>query len=625
MHKMLYISTILMVLLASFFLIANRGGTESARVASDILTIRVDAEKDLGQIPYLLRPGIGNIWGPDPNEAPSPRIQRKFIRDMKVGLVRISVERILGSSKNYDDFIKKLNLYDGLILDIVKRGGSPIILIAQMPRWLASKGSQKRPSGFSWTISQTSPPKDYEMWAKVVSAIVGHYNKELGMDLRYEIWNEPDLTEFWTGTAEDYLKLYKYSVLGAKRADFKAKLGGGVAWWSAGMQAIGGVDEWKETDENYLKNSLLYNLIRYSNETGLPELGYKRLPIDFLIMHMYEVDPVYIARPIKQIRRWLKESGYDNDMKLIIDEWNTWSPVPYDPNLSWLDVKHDTEYGAAYAASFLYWADKGGLDLQSFFSLDSGGRGITLKGNKEFIGGTGIFTPSEVIKPVYNTFKLFSMLQDRRIEIEISDDRYVNGIATRDNNGISLLFTNFVYEPKSAFRRALIELSEAKGYSKEYYLSKGVTLEQVQGILDGKLSVEGLPISEEIKEVLRKAFSRYQEHLKAQTTARTIEISFKNIPFKSNIRYERYIIDSNHSNSYFVRGRIEDIFNRLEQQGIYWEKAFEKAEEINQWAEVRLQKVEEKIINEARDYRETLTLNPYATGLILLTRIEDKK
>lgn len=622
---MLYISTMLMVLLAFFFLIADRGGTESAKAASDILTIRVDAEKDLGQTPYLLRPGIGNIWGPDPSEAPSPRIQKKFIQEMKVGLVRISIERILGSSKNYDDFSKKLNLYDGLILDIVKKGGSPIILIAQMPRWLSSKGSQKRPSGFSWTISQTSPPKDYEMWAKVVSAIVGHYNKELGVDLRYEIWNEPDLTEFWTGTAEDYLKLYKYSVLGAKRADINARVGGGVAWWSAGMQAMGGVDEWKETDENYLKNSLLYRLIRYSNETGLPELGYKRLPIDFLVMHMYEADPVYIVRPLKQIRRWLKESGYGNDVKLIIDEWSTWSPVPYDPNLSWLDIRHDTEYGAAYAASFLYWADKGDLDLQSFFSLDSGTRGIVLKGNKEFIGGTGIFTPSEVIKPVYNTFRLFSMLQDRRINVEISADRHVNGIATGDNNRVSLLFTNFIYDPGSAFRKALIELSQAKGYSKEYYQSKGVTPEQLQGVLSGRISIEELPIPGEIKEVLRSAFNIYQERLRAQKTPKSVEISFDNLPFKSNFRYERYIIDSNHSNSYAVKERIEDIFNKLEREGIYWEKAFEKAEEINQWPEVRLQKVEEKIINDARDYRETLALNPYATGLILLTRIEDKK
>ena len=63
------------------------------------------------------------------------------------------------------------------------------------------------------------PPKDYEKWARICEHIVRHYNEGWANGFNFgitywEIWNEPEngpkpeLNQMWTGTAEEYYRLY---------------------------------------------------------------------------------------------------------------------------------------------------------------------------------------------------------------------------------------------------------------------------------------------------------------------------------------------------------------------------------------------------------------------------------
>ena len=73
------------------------------------------------------------------------------------------------------------------------------------------------------------PPKDYEKWAELIYRWVRHaverYGKAEVESWYWELWNEPDI-HYWAGTAEEYNKLYDFTVDAVKRALPTARMGG---------------------------------------------------------------------------------------------------------------------------------------------------------------------------------------------------------------------------------------------------------------------------------------------------------------------------------------------------------------------------------------------------------------
>jgi xylan 1,4-beta-xylosidase len=83
----------------------------------------------------------------------------------------------------------------------------------------------------------TYPPKDYKKWADLVYAWVKHsverYGKAEVESWYWELWNEPNIG-YWSGTVEEYCKLYDYTADAAKRALPTIRMGGpettGPSW-----------------------------------------------------------------------------------------------------------------------------------------------------------------------------------------------------------------------------------------------------------------------------------------------------------------------------------------------------------------------------------------------------------
>jgi xylan 1,4-beta-xylosidase len=48
-----------------------------------------------------------------------------------------------------------------------------------------------------------TPPKDYQQWSMLIHSLVGHWVDRYGIrevaEWFFEVWNEPNLTAFWTG------------------------------------------------------------------------------------------------------------------------------------------------------------------------------------------------------------------------------------------------------------------------------------------------------------------------------------------------------------------------------------------------------------------------------------------
>ena len=75
-----------------------------------------------------------------------------------------------------------------------------------------------------------TPPKDYEQWATLIRKLTAHWVDRYGAaEVRkwfFEVWNEPNLKAFWTGSQEDYFKLYRRTVTAIKSVDESLKVGG---------------------------------------------------------------------------------------------------------------------------------------------------------------------------------------------------------------------------------------------------------------------------------------------------------------------------------------------------------------------------------------------------------------
>lgn len=130
---------------------------------------------------------------------------------------------------------------------------------------------------------RTDPPKDYDKWARICEHIIMHYNEGWADGFHYnitywEIWNEPDNinvtpSELWSGTPEDFYRLYDVAAKHLKKRFPNIKVGGYSSW---GFTAITKPD-YTPTHKYIL--DFFINFLKYIKEHGSP--------IDFFSWHSY--------------------------------------------------------------------------------------------------------------------------------------------------------------------------------------------------------------------------------------------------------------------------------------------------------------------------------------------------
>ena len=112
-------------------------------------------------------------------------------------------------------------VYDGLI----DHGVSPLIELGFMPQKLAS-GS----ASFGFYKGNITPPRSVESWADFIRQFVIHLIDRYGIatvrNWPMEVWNEPNLPFFWTGTQQAYFDLYKATAVAIKSIDRNLQVGG---------------------------------------------------------------------------------------------------------------------------------------------------------------------------------------------------------------------------------------------------------------------------------------------------------------------------------------------------------------------------------------------------------------
>ena len=158
------------------------------------------------------------------------------------------------------------------------------------------------------------PPQDFEKWARICEGIVRHYNEGWANGYRHrirywEIWNEPENGPMWTGTKEEYFKLYSVTANRLKRRFPELKVGG---YAGCGFYAV----TRKESDAFH--QSLLAYFTQFLDYVSAPET---KAPLDFFSWHIYNDNPQEVVEHANYVTGVLKQKGFAH-AENILNEWN---------------------------------------------------------------------------------------------------------------------------------------------------------------------------------------------------------------------------------------------------------------------------------------------------------------
>ena len=167
----------------------------------------------------------------------------------------------------------------------------------------------------------TAPPKDYDKWARICEHIIAHYTEGWAdgffYDITYwEIWNEPDnvfwpdAPQMWSGTAEEYYRLYEVAAKHLKARFPKIKIGG---YASCGFYALTS----QNVDENTAK------VHQYFIDFFLGFLDHVKksgAPLDFFSWHSYSDTKATLVWE-RFVAEKLREYGF-GDIENHINEWD---------------------------------------------------------------------------------------------------------------------------------------------------------------------------------------------------------------------------------------------------------------------------------------------------------------
>ena len=290
-------------------------------------------------------------------------------------------------------------------------GMKPFVELSFMPRALASGDK----AVFNYRGNVT-PPHDYSQWAALIGRLVTHWVERYGaQEVRewfFEVWNEPNLKEFWAGTQEDYFKLYRHTVEAIKEVDAELRVGGPVT----------AKNEWIEEFLDFCEKH--------------------NLPADFVTTHHYPTDAFGnegddTETQLAQSRRSvLREQAQDVRRRarakpVYYTEWNT-SSNPRDP-------LHDEPFAAAFVTKTVMEA--GGLVEGYSFWTFSDIFEENYFPSMPFHGGFGLMNLHGIPKPSYRAFELLHHLGTEALLVDGSHET-VDAWVVRKGQTLTVLLTN---------------------------------------------------------------------------------------------------------------------------------------------------------------------------------------
>jgi len=314
-------------------------------------------------------------------------------------------------------------------------GMRPLVELSFMPTAIASGGE----TVFHYRGNVT-PPRRLADWTELLARLAAHWIERYGLDevARWplEVWNEPNLTAFWTGGQAGYFELWRASWQALKAVSPRLQVGGPAT----------------------AANGWLEDFVAFCDA--------HRCPPDFLSTHYYPTDAFgaidsdtvsqLADAPAHVMRDRAREARAAAGARpLYYTEWNITSN-PRDP-------MHDGPFCAALATRFALdmdaWADA--ASWWSFTDVFEENYFPSVP----YHGGFGLVNLYGVPKPVYRGFELLARLGTRRWEVAGAHPTVAAQVGAGDDDGSTAVLLTNVAHPRHPVgtERAAVRLSGLQG------------------------------------------------------------------------------------------------------------------------------------------------------------------
>ena len=487
---------------------------------------------------------------------------KKEIGFIGIYRVQFNLWEIIEASKDKDKKESLIRSYDAILKDITDSGAVVILDIFGTP---ATMGK---------VLDKRSSPQEPAVFKELIKKYIKQFSCDKRYNIWYEVWNAPDLDDFFLGRKQDYLNIYRAVAEAVKELEKENKIhipigGPSVSWW------------FQATDGNTIatpEKSLIYSLIRFCYSY--------RLPLDFVSWHAYSTDPkvdneatIYVRKNnIKLIRDWLSYFHFNRHTPLIIDEWNFDSGANIVPERA-----ENSHIASSFIPARLVDMYKAGLDFSCFFALED------IQDNKEgVIRNIGAFRCDSGALKYYKVepksiFNAFLMMAKLGNEVFVSSftnqDEFVGFIATKNKDKVVILVYNYI-DPGIATNFLSRNISNLEPGQRKVLLNI-VKANKLNKILLHETSINSLRVNKVIKNLLKKAVELKDLALAMEGKDRVFKLILKNL--KGGYVYQRYTLDSSCSvNCEFSPRQTKEV-------------------------------------NMTEQYEEKLELKPYSVSLIMLS------
>jgi xylan 1,4-beta-xylosidase len=368
-----------------------------------------------------------------------------------------------GSTNAYTEDALGRPVYDWTIMDrifdaYVEAGNIPFIQVGFTPEAL-SDGKGPYQHDFSpadryatITTAWASPPNDLKKWGGLVEAWATHlaerYGRERVTDWPWEVWNEPD-GAYWTGTIAQFCAMYDVTAAAIRRALPGARVGGPHTCGSY---------------NNEPAQAFLRAFLKHCDENDSP--------LDFVAFHAK-------GRPVVHeghVRMGVDKHLLDIQSNLaIMGEFARFKSLPAiigesDPEgcaacSARVHPQNGYRNGPLYGAYVIEHivrtyelSRRTGIDIQGAVTW------AFLFEDQPYFDGFRDLATNGIDKAVLNAFRMLGMLGGSWVESESSqalpldqimgagvrDVPDINCVATRDDDGVSVLLWNYHDDDVSA-------------------------------------------------------------------------------------------------------------------------------------------------------------------------------
>jgi xylan 1,4-beta-xylosidase len=293
------------------------------------------------------------------------------------------------------------HLVDKIYDSLLALGLKPFVELNSMPAALAS-GTQAM---FYYQMNVT-PPKDYAEWGALVGAFAGHLVERYGLaEVRqwyFEVWNEPNLAGFWSGTKEDYWQLYGYAARALKKIDPQLRVGGPAS----------------------SKANWIADIIEHCTANGVP--------LDFVSTHLYSQDEYvefndrqssphrlgeFFGDHFRNVQKLVAASARP-DLEIHWTEWNSLSATS-SAAVDWsTNVYVDNLYAASFIVRNCIELDATCQTMCYWVASDIFEEGGIA--NSPFSGTYGLLTIHGIPKASANAFRFLRRMTGKHIPLKAS-------------------------------------------------------------------------------------------------------------------------------------------------------------------------------------------------------------